>query len=171
LSHGTCSYIRMYINTVADSVMVCLRHDFCNMMFQNQTQIIDSLRVTPLPKENFWVRTWSLVPHMKQLPPTISYFQAGHIAKTRRQIGISAPQYISFILQPKARTILSKTGLHNRSAVLDTRRNSTAVWCQEQLILSPHSTCLYDSMQLIYSLLWESGRDHGQRVLQLLQTA
>jgi hypothetical protein len=28
LSHGTCSYIRVYINAVADSVMLCLQHDF-----------------------------------------------------------------------------------------------------------------------------------------------
>jgi hypothetical protein len=34
LSHGTCSYIRVYINAAADSVMLCLQHDFCNIIFK-----------------------------------------------------------------------------------------------------------------------------------------
>jgi hypothetical protein len=33
LSHGTCSYVCMYINEVADSVMLYLRHDFYNIIF------------------------------------------------------------------------------------------------------------------------------------------
>jgi hypothetical protein len=33
LSHGTCSYIYMYINAVADSVMLYL-HDFYNIIFK-----------------------------------------------------------------------------------------------------------------------------------------
>jgi hypothetical protein len=34
LSHGTCSYIRMYINAVAGSVMLYLQHDFRNIRFK-----------------------------------------------------------------------------------------------------------------------------------------
>jgi hypothetical protein len=34
LSHGTCSYIRMYLNAVADSVMLYLQHYFCNIIFK-----------------------------------------------------------------------------------------------------------------------------------------
>jgi hypothetical protein len=33
-SHGTCSYIRMYISAVADSVMLCLQHGFRNTIFK-----------------------------------------------------------------------------------------------------------------------------------------
>jgi hypothetical protein len=49
LGHGTCSYIRMYINAVADSVMLCLQHDFYNIIFKIK-QITRSLRGNlPLP--------------------------------------------------------------------------------------------------------------------------
>jgi hypothetical protein len=34
LSHRTCSYVRMYINAVAGSVMLCLQHDSYNMIFK-----------------------------------------------------------------------------------------------------------------------------------------
>jgi hypothetical protein len=34
LSHGTCSYICMYINAVADSVMLYLQHEFYNIIFK-----------------------------------------------------------------------------------------------------------------------------------------
>jgi hypothetical protein len=34
LSHGTCSYIRVYITAVVDSVMLCLQHDFYNIIFK-----------------------------------------------------------------------------------------------------------------------------------------
>jgi hypothetical protein len=33
-SHGICSCIRMYINAVADSVMLYLQHDFYNIIFK-----------------------------------------------------------------------------------------------------------------------------------------
>jgi hypothetical protein len=33
LGHGTCSYICLYISAVADSVMLYLRHDFYNVIF------------------------------------------------------------------------------------------------------------------------------------------
>jgi hypothetical protein len=51
LSHVTCSYIRMYINAVTDSVMlwVYLQHDFYNITFKNQTYIFYSLMVAPPP--------------------------------------------------------------------------------------------------------------------------
>jgi hypothetical protein len=56
LSHGTCSYIRLYINAVSGSVMLYLQHDFYNIIFKIK-QIIYSLRVIPLPpQEKFWVR-------------------------------------------------------------------------------------------------------------------
>jgi hypothetical protein len=34
LCHGTCSYISMYTNAVAYSVMLYLRRDFCNIIFK-----------------------------------------------------------------------------------------------------------------------------------------
>jgi hypothetical protein len=34
VSHGTCSYIRMYANAVLERVMLPLRHDFYNMIFK-----------------------------------------------------------------------------------------------------------------------------------------
>jgi len=38
MSHGPCSYICMYLNTVANRVMLCyqlyLKHDFYNLIFQ-----------------------------------------------------------------------------------------------------------------------------------------
>jgi hypothetical protein len=34
LSHRTCSCIRMYINAVADSVILYLQHDFYNIIFK-----------------------------------------------------------------------------------------------------------------------------------------
>jgi hypothetical protein len=37
LSHGTRSYINMYINTAADSAMLYLQRDFYNVTFKNQT--------------------------------------------------------------------------------------------------------------------------------------
>jgi hypothetical protein len=38
MSHGTCSYIRMYVNAVADSVMLqlYLRHDLYNIFFKTE---------------------------------------------------------------------------------------------------------------------------------------
>jgi hypothetical protein len=43
-SHGTCSYIRMYINAAADSVMLYLRHDFYNLQ---KSKFVYNLRVSP----------------------------------------------------------------------------------------------------------------------------
>jgi hypothetical protein len=52
LSHGTCSYIRMYINAVADSVMLCLQHDFCNIIFKIKHKLyIDSGSALPPPPQ------------------------------------------------------------------------------------------------------------------------
>jgi len=49
VSHGTCSYICMYINTVVNSVMLHLQHDLYNIIFK--TLITYSLRVsTPSPQ-------------------------------------------------------------------------------------------------------------------------
>jgi hypothetical protein len=31
MSHGTCSYIRVYTNTVAGTFMLCLQHGFYNI--------------------------------------------------------------------------------------------------------------------------------------------
>jgi hypothetical protein len=60
LSHGTCSYIRMYINAVADSVMLYLQRHFYNIIFKIK-QIMCSFRVSPpppthpYPSEKIWV--------------------------------------------------------------------------------------------------------------------
>jgi hypothetical protein len=48
LIHGTCSYIRMYINAVADSVMLYLRHDFYNIVLKSNKNYIYP-QVTPPP--------------------------------------------------------------------------------------------------------------------------
>jgi hypothetical protein len=34
LGHGTCSYISVYINAVAESVILCSQHEFCNIIFK-----------------------------------------------------------------------------------------------------------------------------------------
>jgi hypothetical protein len=39
LSHGTCSYIHIYINAVTDSVMFYLQHDFCNTVFKIERKL------------------------------------------------------------------------------------------------------------------------------------
>jgi hypothetical protein len=43
-----CSYICLYINAVAGSVMLYLQHDFYNIIFKIK-QIIYSLRLSPPP--------------------------------------------------------------------------------------------------------------------------
>jgi hypothetical protein len=48
LSDGTCSYIRMYINAAANSVVWYLQHDFCNLIFKIRHKFY-SLRVSPPP--------------------------------------------------------------------------------------------------------------------------
>ena len=45
MSNWTCSYICMYINAVANSVMLCPRHDFYNIIFKIK-QIIHNLNRT-----------------------------------------------------------------------------------------------------------------------------
>jgi hypothetical protein len=49
LSHGTCSYIHMYIHAVADSVMLCLQHDFCNIIFKIEHKFYIATVSTPPP--------------------------------------------------------------------------------------------------------------------------
>jgi hypothetical protein len=72
LSDGTCRYIRMCINTVADSAMLYLRHDFYNIIFKikHKLHIASGLAPSPpppRPRKNFgcapvWdVRLCSLV--------------------------------------------------------------------------------------------------------------
>jgi hypothetical protein len=39
LSHGTCSYICMYINAVTGSVMLCLQRGFCNIIFKTKHKL------------------------------------------------------------------------------------------------------------------------------------
>jgi hypothetical protein len=58
LSRGTCSYIVMYINAVAKSVMLYLQHDFYKIIFKIKCKLcIASVSAPPPPsKENFWVR-------------------------------------------------------------------------------------------------------------------
>jgi hypothetical protein len=58
LSHGICSYIRMYINTVADSVMLYLQHDFYKIIFKIKHKLYIASGSAPPPlKEKFRVRT------------------------------------------------------------------------------------------------------------------
>jgi hypothetical protein len=59
LSHATCSYIYMYINAVANSVMLelHLRTDFYNITFKIIiTYIYIASGPAPLTNEKFWVR-------------------------------------------------------------------------------------------------------------------
>jgi hypothetical protein len=50
LSQGTCSYICIYINAFADSVMLYLQHDFYNMIFKIEPRLyIASGSVPPPP--------------------------------------------------------------------------------------------------------------------------
>jgi hypothetical protein len=55
LSHGTCSYICMYINTVTNSVMLYL-HDFYNIIFIIKHKLyiypLGQPPVLPFPKKN-----------------------------------------------------------------------------------------------------------------------
>jgi hypothetical protein len=53
LSHGTCSYIRMYVNAVAGSVMLYLQHDFYNMIFsmEHKLYIVCGSNPPPPPHE------------------------------------------------------------------------------------------------------------------------
>jgi hypothetical protein len=39
LSHGTCSYVRMYINAAAGSVLLSLQHDFYNIIFKIENKL------------------------------------------------------------------------------------------------------------------------------------
>jgi hypothetical protein len=62
LSHGTCSYIRMYINAVAGSVMLCLQHDFYCIIFKIKTKLcIASGSAPPPPNKKLCLRTWDSV--------------------------------------------------------------------------------------------------------------
>jgi hypothetical protein len=59
LGHLTCSYIRMYMNAVADSVKLYLQRVSCNIIFKMKQITYYSLRITTPPppcKEKFWVR-------------------------------------------------------------------------------------------------------------------
>jgi hypothetical protein len=49
LSHGTRSYIRMYINAVAGSVMLCLQHDVYNTIFKIKHKLYIALKSAPPP--------------------------------------------------------------------------------------------------------------------------
>jgi hypothetical protein len=52
LSHGTCSYIRMYINEFAGSVMLHLQHDFYSIIFKIKNKLYITLEPTPRLKKN-----------------------------------------------------------------------------------------------------------------------
>jgi hypothetical protein len=49
LSDGTCSYIRMYINAVADSVMLYSKHNFYNITFKIVHNLYVAWGSTPPP--------------------------------------------------------------------------------------------------------------------------
>jgi hypothetical protein len=62
LSHGTCSYIPVYINAVAGSVMLCLQHGFYKVIFKikHKLCIASGSALPPTrPNEKFWVRACS----------------------------------------------------------------------------------------------------------------
>jgi hypothetical protein len=47
LSHGTCSCILMYINAVADGGMLCLQHEFSNIIFKIKHILYTATRLAP----------------------------------------------------------------------------------------------------------------------------
>jgi hypothetical protein len=49
VSHGTCSYIYMYINAAANSVMLYLRHDFYNKISKININYISPQGQPPPP--------------------------------------------------------------------------------------------------------------------------
>jgi hypothetical protein len=51
LSLGTCSYVCMYINAVADSVMLYLQHDFYNIIFKIKHKLYIALGSAPTPQQ------------------------------------------------------------------------------------------------------------------------
>jgi hypothetical protein len=75
LSHGICSYIRMYINAVAKSVMFYLQHYFYNIIFKITHKLCMASGSVSLPKEIFWVRAWSKAP---TISPVWNDFHAGN---------------------------------------------------------------------------------------------
>jgi hypothetical protein len=60
VSHGTCSYILIYIKAAANSVMLSLHHDFNNIIFKMKHKLYIALGSAPPPphKEKFWTRTY-----------------------------------------------------------------------------------------------------------------
>jgi hypothetical protein len=81
LSHGTCSYIRMYINAVANSVMLCLWHDFYNIIFKIR-QIIRSLRVNPPPPQRKIVAASPFPLFLHTIPVTRPHMPLTRLAVT-----------------------------------------------------------------------------------------
>jgi hypothetical protein len=58
VSHGTCRFTHMYVNVVANSVMLYLQNDFCNIIFKIKDKLyITSGSAPPPPNEKFLVRT------------------------------------------------------------------------------------------------------------------
>jgi hypothetical protein len=47
----------MYIHVVAESVMLCLRHDFYNIIFKIKHKLYIASGSAP-SRKNFWVLTW-----------------------------------------------------------------------------------------------------------------
>jgi hypothetical protein len=88
LSHGTCSYIRMYINATANNVMLYLQHNFCNIIFKIKYELyIASGSAPPPPKDKFWVRTCNNVFPFYCRPTyvTVSKIKIEHLSKERQQ--------------------------------------------------------------------------------------
>jgi hypothetical protein len=56
LSPGARSYVHMYINAVAGSVMLCLQRDLYNIIFKMKHILYIASGSTP-PKEKFWIFT------------------------------------------------------------------------------------------------------------------
>jgi hypothetical protein len=53
-----CSHIRIYINEVANSVMLYVQHEFYNLIFKIKHKLhIPQGRPLPPTKEKFWVHT------------------------------------------------------------------------------------------------------------------
>jgi hypothetical protein len=58
LSHGTCGCIRMYIYSIADSVVAYLQRGLHNITFKIKHKLyVASGSAPPPPDEKFWVRT------------------------------------------------------------------------------------------------------------------
>ena len=99
--HGTCSYIRMYINAVADSVVLCL-HNFITIFKVKYILYITSGSAPPLMKNSGWA------------PAAVTWIRIGNSAGTvwRRKIAFGLHK-TEFSFDQLIDSFLYSDGLHS----------------------------------------------------------